>query len=68
MTAGLSRYVPFNTSGQMGADPYHFRSGFNAGISFCEDCRPLDYPRGLLKLYIYGYLNRIQSSRRLERA
>ena len=49
MTAGLSRYVPFNTSGQMGADPYNFRSGFNAGISFCEDCRPGDYPRDLLE-------------------
>ena len=24
-------------------------------------------PRSLLKLYIYGYLNRVQSSRRLER-
>ena len=49
MTAGLSRYVPFSTSGQMGASPYLFRSGFNAGISFCEDCRPDDYPRDLLK-------------------
>ncbi len=49
MTAGLSRYVPFSASGQMGATPYHFRSGYNAGISFCEDCRPEDYPRDLLK-------------------
>ncbi len=49
MTAGLSRYVPFSTSGQMGATPYLFRSGFNAGISFCEDVRPADYPRDLLK-------------------
>jgi alpha-galactosidase len=49
MTAGLSRFVPFSTSGQMGPSPYLFRSGFNAGISFCEDCRPADYPRGLLK-------------------
>jgi len=49
MTAGLSRYVPFSTSGQMGATPYLFRSGYNAGISFCEDCRPADYPRELLK-------------------
>ena len=29
--------------------------------------RPSYHPCGLLKLYIYGYLNRIQSSRRLER-
>jgi transposase len=29
--------------------------------------RPSYHPAVLLKLYIYGYLNRIQSSRRLER-
>lgn len=29
--------------------------------------RPGYHPSVLLKLYIYGYLNRIQSSRRLER-
>jgi len=29
--------------------------------------RPKYHPRILLKLYIYGYLNRVQSSRRLER-
>ena len=29
--------------------------------------RPSYHPTALLKLYIYGYLNRIQSSRRLER-
>ncbi len=29
--------------------------------------RPGYHPSGLLKLYIYGYLNRVQSSRRLER-
>ena len=49
MTAGLSRYLPFSASGQMGATPYLFRSGFNGGISFCEDVRPADYPRELLK-------------------
>ena len=27
--------------------------------------RPSYHPSGLLKLYIYGYLNRVQSSRRL---
>jgi transposase len=29
--------------------------------------RPLYHPSVLLKLYVYGYLNRVQSSRRLER-
>ena len=29
--------------------------------------RPAYHPATLLKLYIYGYLNRVQSSRRLER-
>ena len=49
MSAGLNRYVPFSTVGQMGATPYLFRSGFNAGIAFGEDVRPRDYPRDLLK-------------------
>lgn len=49
MTAGLDRYVPFSTSGQMGATPYLFRSGFNAGIAFGEDVRPAGYPREELK-------------------
>ncbi|SEI19038.1 transposase [Paraburkholderia hospita] len=29
--------------------------------------RPSYHPGVLLKIYIYGYLNRVQSSRRLER-
>ncbi len=29
--------------------------------------RPAYHPSCLLKLYIYGYLNKVQSSRRLER-
>ena len=48
ITGALSRYVPFSVSGNMGATPYLFRSGCNGGISFCEDCRPDDYPRELL--------------------
>src|SRR5688572_25273489 len=32
-----------------------------------ETGRPAYHPASLLKLYIYGYLNRVQSSRRLER-
>jgi transposase len=40
--------------------------GFD-GIAPEETGRPSYHPSGLLKLYIYGYLNRVQSSRRLER-
>jgi len=29
--------------------------------------RPSYHPKMMLKLYVYGYLNRVQSSRRLER-
>ena len=49
MTAGLSRYVPFRSSGQMGVTPYLFRSGFNAGIAFGEDVRSAAYPHDLLR-------------------
>lgn len=38
-----------------------------AGVSPMKTGRPAYHPAILLKLYIYGYLNRIQSSRRLER-
>ena len=40
--------------------------GFNR-ITPASTGRPGYHPATLLKLYIYGYLNRIQSSRRLER-
>jgi len=40
--------------------------GFD-GVVPAETGRPSYHPAVLLKLYIYGYLNRIQSSRRLER-
>jgi alpha-galactosidase len=49
MSAGLNRYVPFSTAGQMGSTPYLFRSGFNAGIAFAQDIRPQDYPREQLR-------------------
>lgn len=42
----------------------------NLGFSGVEPAatgRPAYHPSVLLKLYIYGYLNRVQSSRRLER-
>ena len=37
------------------------------GIDAKVTGRPAYHPTALLKLYIYGYLNRVQSSRRLER-
>jgi transposase len=37
------------------------------GVEPEETGRPSYHPSVLLKLYIYGYLNRVQSSRRLER-
>jgi transposase len=42
------------------------RLGF-AGVEPAETGRPCYHPAVLLKIYIYGYLNRVQSSRRLER-
>src|SRR5246500_387281 len=40
--------------------------GFS-GMTPAATGRPAYHPAGLLKIYLYGYLNRIQSSRRLER-
>jgi len=37
------------------------------GLKPAATGRPAYHPAVLLKVYIYGYLNRIQSSRRLER-
>src|SRR5215475_7806621 len=42
------------------------RMGFD-GVAPEATGRPSYHPAVLLKLYIYGYLNRVQSSRRLER-
>jgi transposase len=42
------------------------RLGFE-GVAPASTGRPSCHPAVLLKIYIYGYLNRIQSSRRLER-
>ena len=39
--------------------------GFNA--NFVENGRPAYHPKDLLKLYIYGYLNKVRSSRDLEK-
>jgi hypothetical protein len=58
--------------GQSGAGDRCLRRG--AGPRYARLCgrarttgRPSYYPATLLKLYIYAYLNHIQSSRRLER-
>jgi len=40
--------------------------GFEGAVP-SETGRPAYHPSTLLKIYIYGYLNRVQSSRRLER-
>ncbi len=37
------------------------------GVDPAATARPAYHPAVLLKIYIYGYLNRVQSSRRLER-
>jgi hypothetical protein len=42
------------------------QSGFDGAIP-ANTSRPAYHPAILLKNYIYGYLNRIQSNRRLER-
>src|ERR1700688_741687 len=40
--------------------------GFD-GVAALATGRPAYHPATLLKIYVYGYLNRVQSSRRLER-
>jgi transposase len=42
-------------------------SDFGFKIEFIENGRPAYHPADLLKLYIYGYLNKIRSSRALEK-
>ena len=44
-----------------------FRTWASRALEPAATGRPSYHPAVLLKLYIYGYLNRIQSSRRLER-
>ena len=36
-------------------------------LDFIENGRPAYHPADLLKLFLYGYLNRIRSSRQLEK-
>lgn len=40
---------------------------FGFEINHCENGRPAYHPGDLLKLFIYGYMNKIRSSRRLEK-
>jgi transposase len=40
---------------------------FGSQIDHCENGRPAYHPRDLLKLFIYVYMNKIRSSRRLEK-
>ncbi len=42
-------------------------SNFGFNFNFVENGRPAYHPSDLLKLFIYGYLNRIRSSRILEK-
>lgn len=42
-------------------------SGMGFKTEFADTGRPSYHPGTMLKLFIYGYLNRVQSSRRLER-
>ncbi|MHB0998912.1 MAG: NPCBM/NEW2 domain-containing protein [Armatimonadota bacterium] len=46
---GLNRYIPVAGQAQLGSDPYNFRSGMNGCLTFCDDVRPADYPKELLK-------------------
>jgi transposase len=48
-------------------DALNLRAMGFSGIAPAKTGRPAYHPAVLLKIYIYGYLNRIQSSRRLER-
>jgi transposase len=69
--------LPNSVDDYIGADnPVRFIEAFVEqldlqGAGFCrvepnETGRPGYHPGDLLKLYIYGYLNRVRSSRRLE--
>ena len=42
-------------------------SGLGFKVEPADTGRPGYHPKVMLKLYVYGYLNRVQSSRRLER-
>ena len=43
-------------------------TGMGFKIDHTENGRPAYHPKDILKLYIYGYLNNLRSSRKLEKA
>ena len=47
--------------------PAHPRQPVDEGVQPAAAGRPAYHPSTMLKIYLYGYLNRLQSSRRLER-
>lgn len=51
----------------MFVDEFNLAQLWFEGVSPASTSRPSYHPSILLKIYIYGYPNRIQSSRRLER-
>src|SRR5262249_27115562 len=68
--AGLEEYLAEDNSGRA-VDAFVgglglVKHGFGRVIPL-EKGRPCYHPATLLKIYIYGYLNRVPSSRRLER-
>jgi alpha-galactosidase len=46
-SAGLNRYLPYSSSGSIGAKPYYFGSGFNYGVPLAE--QPREDERELLR-------------------
>ena len=66
----IDEYVSNNNSvriideyvNQLNLKSLHFNRAVTPSIG-----RPPDHPKDMLKLYLYGYLNRIRSSRRLEK-
>ena len=63
---GSARTIRFASSTSLSMNSIWAELGFG-GVDPEATGRPSYHPSVLLKLYIYGYLNRVQSSRRLER-
>jgi transposase len=70
LPASLDDYVPEDNPARVVEafiDELDFHALGFAGATPAETGRPAYHPSTMLKIYLYGYLNRIQSSRRLER-